>query len=678
MTEPRNTQSGVRESLLFAGLALLFSYHVVCGGTFRAMLTYDGRVLNELVFGGLLLAVAIAAAFGRIEVPVPTRALIVMIAAVAWEGSASMRSPYPQLSLEVWGSRVWYVAMAYAAFAFASTPARRLALCGALLVASVWPLLIAAGEFADWVTKSGAAGTIHDQRNIAATLNHSNDFACYLALLLPLALGVFATRALPATVRLGVVALAGAQVFFLGLTLSRSGWLGAAAALFVFYAVSIVYAQVADRPRVLAKLVVCILFVGFCFRLPSVAIKLLSPQAKSDWQTTRLAAGRDYGFTQRLVFWRGMARMVRERPLLGWGVGMIPLNYPRFADPHAPNELPFHAHNLFIQAAVEGGLGGLALWTLATTMILFAGVRSLLDAEPSERPVLLGALAALVGYLACGLGQANHANPAIHVIPMMLGGVMARSCSIPSTLSNRRYSRLVFFLAASAVVTRCFIQYFYSYSNFGLKGFDAGVARLDQGEQWPFCEMWVEKADPIDAAYCAATSLVPRPTMNHENSLMQARKAVAAFRFDPVLHSNLGWLQLKDGNRDGARRSFLRATELDAARPAYWLALAVVETKQGKLREAETHLRRATEIIPPEPRALWMLAEQLARTGNFVEAVRCGQRALDLLAQGEKWKQGLHIPTRYYRIMPKNESLDELPPEPSRAGMQAKLVAWCR
>jgi len=595
---------------LFAGLCLLLSYHVLLGGTFRAMITDELRWMNQFVFGGLLLGVSLAASFGKVTLPWPPRVFWLLCAAVAWEGIAASNSPYPLLSVEVWGSRFWYVSLAYAAFAFGSTPERRRALIGALLVAGYWPLLIACGEFADWVMQPGAAGTIHDQRSIAATFNHSNDFACYLALLMPLALGIGATRVLPLPVRLSALIVAGGQSFFLGLTLSRSGWLGAAMALATMAALSLFGVQRAQRFPAFARVVIVGLLIVACFRMPSIAIKLLRPSTPADWQTTRLAAGRDYGFSQRLVFWRGMARMVRERPVLGWGPGMIPLNYPRFADRESPNELPFHAHNLLVQAAVEGGLIGASLWTLATALIVLTGRKAWSKLEAEEQPLHAAMFAALLSYLTCGIGQDNHANPAIHVIPMILAGVLVRTLA-PTVSMNRK-------LCLRALGTLAF-----------------------------------------GSLLLLVLRSLPRPR----------------FEGDPVVHYQRGRQAFRSGKLADAVHHFERATELDPNRPTYWCALAAAQETRG---HAKLALRRAVKIIPPEPRAYWMIAEHLSCAGNHAEAAGFGQHVLNLLEQGVKWKQGLHIPTRYYRLPTEDESVDELPAEPSRAELRSKLNEWRR
>lgn len=78
----------------------------------------------------------------------------------------------------------------------------------------------------------------------------------------------------------------------------------------------------------------------------------------------------------RLVLWRRAARMIRDHPLLGVGLGNFQAAYVPYYNPRDPfddNRFGMHAHNLFLHQAGEVGIpGGLiyaGLWGLG----LFAG-----------------------------------------------------------------------------------------------------------------------------------------------------------------------------------------------------------------------------------------------------------------------------------------------------------------
>jgi hypothetical protein len=307
---------------------------------------------------------------------------MLMFLAVMWEGLASALSEYPRLSMEVWATRFWYAAAAYASMVFCHSHSRRVVLVSAVLTAATLPLAFALAEFIRWVATPQAGATIHDQRQIASTLNHSNDFATYLSLLIPLGLGLIAMPTALRLTRLLASLFLVPLMFFLGLTLSRSGWLAGATAIGAYFLLDLLRVRYTSgqaglpvllRVRYtsgqaglpvlraagrLARNLVCVALLLACFRLPAVIVPRLNPTTAPDWQGARLTIG-DTGVRQRLSWWRSMASMVRERPLVGWGDGMIALTFPRYASSAVSNELPFHAHNLFVQMAVEGGLVGI-------------------------------------------------------------------------------------------------------------------------------------------------------------------------------------------------------------------------------------------------------------------------------------------------------------------------------
>ena len=66
------------------------------------------------------------------------------------------------------------------------------------------------------------------------------------------------------------------------------------------------------------------------------------------------------GAGDRIHIVRDSLKMIRVRPLLGWGLGTFPVIYPSFRSFYT-NFFVNAAHNDYIQAAVETGLTGLAL-----------------------------------------------------------------------------------------------------------------------------------------------------------------------------------------------------------------------------------------------------------------------------------------------------------------------------
>lgn len=108
---------------------------------------------------------------------------------------------------------------------------------------------------------------------------------------------------------------------------------------------------------------------------------------------------------ERQALWTQAVLLIRESPLIGIGLGA----YPRVA-PYAPfypvgaSGLIFtHAHNLFLQIALDTGIIGLAAFLVMVLFALFAALRAY--SARIERSLAIGLVAAIIVVLVHGLGD---------------------------------------------------------------------------------------------------------------------------------------------------------------------------------------------------------------------------------------------------------------------------------
>jgi putative inorganic carbon (HCO3(-)) transporter len=186
---------------------------------------------------------------------------------------------------------------------------------------------------------------------------HPNVLAGSLALLLPLSLGLLAfgwAKLTPLERILHLSAGAGMTVALI-LTQSRGAWLGSAAALLILLLLRW------KRGWVLAVgagviVVIAVIWVGL-----AKAAEFLSN------------SGSISGAGLRMEIWSRAAAMIQDFPLTGIGMGnfspVVDWLYPLVSV--APGEV-VHAHNLFLQIAVDLGLPGLLAWLAAWIAIWVA------------------------------------------------------------------------------------------------------------------------------------------------------------------------------------------------------------------------------------------------------------------------------------------------------------------
>jgi len=130
---------------------------------------------------------------------------------------------------------------------------------------------------------------------------------------------------------------------------------------------------------------------------------------------------------ERLQIWRANLAMLAERPLTGFGVG----NHDQFMEPyyaaHVQSAMRDHAHNSFLQIAVDAGLLGLTAWLLLCAVLLRMGWRAQRNAQAEPRYLLFGAWLALLGFLLGGLTQHNFGDAEVVIVWWSLAALLARS-----------------------------------------------------------------------------------------------------------------------------------------------------------------------------------------------------------------------------------------------------------
>jgi O-antigen ligase len=131
----------------------------------------------------------------------------------------------------------------------------------------------------------------------------------------------------------------------------------------------------------------------------------------------------------RSQIWQANLDMIKDRPLLGWGYG----NYKRFRDAYYQRypdvDTTAHAHNNFLQMAVDAGLVGLAAFVFLFWSILRMGWRAYQRLPSETEPLRILALAGTLsigGFLLGGLTQYNFGDAEVAMVMWAMVGVLMR------------------------------------------------------------------------------------------------------------------------------------------------------------------------------------------------------------------------------------------------------------
>lgn len=213
--------------------------------------------------------------------------------------------------------------------------------------------------------------------------DNPNNFAEVLVMLTPLTLALTINAKGWRGKVLGIFSLV-AEMGALGLTYSRSSWLGLALAAVVFFALL--------DWRFLPALAV----LGVC------AIPFL-PQ--SIWnRILTIGNMKDSSARYRLAIYEDTGRLLRDHGLMGTGLGSdvmrkVFLHYPTLYD----GNYPIHTHNNYLQMWGETGIFGLLAFLGLILGQIKEGLQAIRRADRELRRVLAAALGALAGILAIGL-----------------------------------------------------------------------------------------------------------------------------------------------------------------------------------------------------------------------------------------------------------------------------------
>jgi O-antigen ligase len=230
-------------------------------------------------------------------------------------------------------------------------------------------------------------GMVTDARSpIYATLGRANFVGAYLAQVLPLTLALALLVPQHRHRRL-LLLLAGAQVAVIAWTLTRGAWLAAGVALTLF-GLLWVWPRLSHRVRPAVVVTGAVIAVAV---LVGASYILLGAESGS--------------ILARRTIWTAVWGLVRQRPLLGYGLDAVEVVFPRVYPPQlvyyqGRQVFVDRAHNVALDWAVTTGLIGALSYLFVVARFLILGRQRARGAGRQRRILLIAALASVAGNLA--------------------------------------------------------------------------------------------------------------------------------------------------------------------------------------------------------------------------------------------------------------------------------------
>ena len=197
---------------------------------------------------------------------------------------------------------------------------------------------------------------------LAATYTNHNHFAGYLELVIPAAIAVLTARSTQKSMLSKVVLVTALVPMFAAfvLTQSRGAWVSLGCAILIMLLVMVIR----NKSRVRIVLILALVIVA------AVSLIYFAGDMMSSRIATITAAGEDEDVSGgRFKIWQGAIGMIKERPLIGFGIGDFDAGFYRYRS-EGFNARAVYAHNDYLHMAAEMGIIAplIMLWIFIAAM----------------------------------------------------------------------------------------------------------------------------------------------------------------------------------------------------------------------------------------------------------------------------------------------------------------------
>jgi hypothetical protein len=387
----------------------------------------------------------------------------------------------------------------------------------------------------------------------------------------------------------------------------------------------------------------------------------------------------------RIETWKSSLRMIRKRPLLGWGLDNFGTIFPQFITPQfvrsaGRDMLQAHAHNEFLQVGATMGIVGLIVyvWLIIT---FFKSLMRLIKKERGDNRVFL------VGILSSGVAlmvynQFHFSVVSTSIIFWLFMGMVGslsketegEKCDIPSytesngsshTSSQFQNNFLTFGMFAiiyvflSFLILRPVIADIYARMGRAYTGgtWDKAISSLEKAVKLnPWIELYRVNLANAYKEKAEVTSSKEEKEECIEEAIRQSKETIELFPLSPFAYRNLGIAYMWKTQILGEPNTELALNETEKALRIFPYFISALEDMgkvyfhRNELDKTCLYLNKALEILP----------EDLAmRTTLGAIHFKMGNRAKAL----DEWKKVWEINPDYegikkYLIVRKGEQND--------------------
>ncbi len=203
-----------------------------------------------------------------------------------------------------------------------------------------------------------------DQMRLAATFINPNFLAGFLAMALPISLGMYLVSCKFSMRMLFGVAFV-IEILALLFTGSKFGIVAVAAAMLVFLLLAMI-SRAFNREQAVRLVIITVIIAPM--------LVLFSGSLRTRVQEATSGGVQAHSTLFRIYTWKATARMIAKNPLVGVGAGAFSAAYPRYTIAGSTT----HAHQGYLQTGAESGIIAMAAMIVGMLSIGWASIRGII------------------------------------------------------------------------------------------------------------------------------------------------------------------------------------------------------------------------------------------------------------------------------------------------------------
>jgi len=250
---------------------------------------------------------------------------------------------------------------------------------------------------------------------LTATYVNHNHFAGYLELAIPLTIGIFFGISRRAII-LKIITI-GALILMISafiLAQSRGAWVCLIISLFIM-SIILFKRRMINKTNIFPVLLCIVIIFSFIYVAKTEVSERLNTMINRDTEETSMQT--------RLEIWQGTIEMIKQRPLVGTGIGTFSWGFSRFR-PEGLNNRANFAHNDFLHIAAEMGLIAFVVMVLILLMAIREGFKN-----GSSSTEVLGCSIGVLSLTLHGLVDFNfHITANMLLCSIFIAFIMKNSC----------------------------------------------------------------------------------------------------------------------------------------------------------------------------------------------------------------------------------------------------------